>query len=153
MRRIIFSVVVLLIFSEVTAQQTKSKEQLRELKESKELLSEAGEDMQANDFLAGEVDYRKAIALNPADETGKYNLGTAYYNKDKNDEAMRRFKQAASVATNKADKHKAFHNLGNTFMNAKNYQGAVDAYKNALRNNPTDDETRYNLALAKNMLD
>jgi len=130
-----------------------NKKQEKELLESQELLSDASLEMQKDNFSNAEADYRRAIALNPVDETGKYNLGTAYYNKEKNDEAMRRFQQAASVSENKSEKHKAFHNLGNTFMNAKNYQGAVDAYKNALRNNPTDDETRYNLALAKEMLE
>ena len=104
-------------------------------------------------FVEGEADYRKAIAINPKSETAKYNLGNAYYNKAKNDEAMTRFQQAAAIATEKSDKHSAYHNLGNTYMNAKKYQEAVDAYKDALRNNPTDDETRYNLALAKEMLE
>ena len=129
------------------------KEQRKLLKESKEYLSIASEKMQADEFPPAEADYRKAIALNPIDETGKYNLGNAYYNKTLNAEAMRRFKEAATVAVNKPEKHKAFHNLGNTFMNAKQYKEAVEAYKNALRNNPTDDETRYNLALAKKMLE
>jgi Tfp pilus assembly protein PilF len=129
------------------------KEQRKLLKESKEYLSNASEKLQANNFPIAEADYRNAIALNPVDETGKYNLGNAYYNKTLNAEAMRRFKEAATVAGNKPEKHKAFHNLGNTFMNAKQYKEAVEAYKNALRNNPTDDETRYNLALAKKMLE
>ena len=51
------------------------------------------------------------------------------------------------------EKHKAYHNLGNTFMNDKKYQEAVESYKEALRNNPKDDETRYNLALAKDLLE
>ena len=38
-------------------------------------------------------------------------------------------------------------------METKNYQGAVDAFKNSLRNNPNDDETRYNLAVAQKLLD
>ena len=57
--------------------------------------------------------------------------------------------KTAKTAT---QKHKAFHNLGNVFMKEKNYTEAVEAYKNALRNNPSDDETRYNYALAKKML-
>ena len=129
------------------------KEKLKDLRESQELISDAGLALQKDEFPIAEAEYRKAIALNPTNETGKYNLGTAYYGKSKNAEAMRRFKQAASVATVKADKHKAFHNLGNTFMNEKKYAEAVEAYKNALRNKPTDDETRYNLALAKDMLE
>ncbi|MAN59877.1 MAG: hypothetical protein CMC08_08600 [Flavobacteriaceae bacterium] len=124
-----------------------------EIKQAKLLLNEAENSMAEDNFAMAEADYRKAIALQPESETGKYNLGTAYYGKAKNAEAMQRFKQAASVTQSKPEKHKAFHNLGNTFMNEKNYQGAVEAYKNALRNNPTDDETRYNLALAKDLLE
>ena len=124
-----------------------------ELKEAQEFLSEASVALQEDKFSIAEADYRKAISLNPADEKGKYNLGTAYYGKSKNTEALNRFKQAASVATEKLEKHRAFHNLGNSFMNEKNYTEAVEAFKNALRNNPTDDESRYNLALAKDMLE
>lgn len=109
--------------------------------------------LQKEKFPDAEANYRQAISLNPKDETAKYNLGTAYYGKEKNAEAMLRFKQAAVTATTKADKHRAFHNLGNTYMNEKKYTEAVESYKNALRNNPNDDETRYNLALAKDLLD
>ncbi len=150
-RKSAFLLFILLIpFSGMTQQ---NKEQRKLLKESNEYLNEASERLQENDFPIAEADYRKAISLNPVDETGKYNLGNAYYNKELNTEAMRRYKQAASIAKNKPEKHKAFHNLGNTFMNSKQYKEAVEAYKNALRNNPTDDETRYNLALAKKMLE
>jgi Ca-activated chloride channel family protein len=130
-----------------------NKEKQEELKQAQEFLSDASLALQEDEFPIAEADFRKAIALNPANETGKYNLGTAYYGKSKNTEALNRFKQASSVATAKPEKHRAFHNLGNTFMNEKNYTEAVEAYKNALRNNPTDDESRYNLALAKDMLE
>lgn len=129
------------------------KEKQKELRQSQEFLSDASLALQKEEFVKAEADYRQAIALNPSDETGKYNLGTAYYGRSKNMEALNRFKQAASVATSKIEKHKAFHNLGNTYMNEKKYTEAVEAYKNALRNNPTDDESRYNLALAKEMLE
>ena len=130
-----------------------SKEQVKELKAAQNYLSEAQQMLQKEKFPDAEANYRKAISLNPKDETAKYNLGTAYYGKEKNAEAMLRFKQAATTATTKAEKHRAFHNLGNTYMNEKKYTEAVETYKNALRNNPNDDETRYNLALAKDLLD
>ena len=154
MKSIVFKIVglILFCFGSLSAQE-KSKEQIKIEKETFNYLAEGGEELSKGDFPDAEVNYRKAIAINPSEEIGKYNLGNAYYNKAKNDEAMMRFKQAASIATTKPEKHKAFHNLGNTFMNAKDYQNAVEAYKNALRNNPTDDETRYNLALAKEMLE
>ena len=144
-----------LLLASITAfaQPQLAKEQKKELKASQDFLSDAQQSLQKNEFAPAEADYRKAISLNPKSETAKYNLGTAYYGKEKNAEAMLRFKQAASSGTDKAEKHKAFHNLGNTFMNEKKYTEAVEAYKNALRNNPNDDETRYNLALAKDMLE
>tara|TARA_R110002072_G_scaffold22615_1_gene79275 strand:- start:94297 stop:95163 length:867 start_codon:yes stop_codon:yes gene_type:complete len=144
---------LLLVVCSATGFAQVDKEKLAELKESQEYLSDASLSLQKDEFVEAEADYRKAIALNPVDETGKYNLGTAYYGKSKNAEAMRRFEQAAEVATSKAEKHKAYHNLGNTYMNEKKYTEAVEAYKNALRNNPNDEESRYNLALAKDMLE
>ena len=143
--------ILLVSFTSVNAQDDKEKQNI--LKHSEELLSEANSEMKKGNFPLAEAEYREAIALNPKAATGKYNLGTAYYNKDMNATAMNRFKQAAAVADTKPDKHKAFHNLGNTYMNDKKYQEAVESYKNALRNNPKDEETRYNLALAKEMLE
>ncbi|MGO3183051.1 MAG: tetratricopeptide repeat protein [Aequorivita sp.] len=143
---------VVLMFSFSTyAQQT--KEQKKELRAAQNFLSEAQQSLQEERFKDAEADYRQAISLNPKNETAKYNLGTAYYGKEKNAEAMLRFKQAAVTATDKTERHKAFHNLGNTYMNEKKYTEAVESYKNALRNNPNDDQTRYNLALAKDLLD
>ena len=123
------------------------------LAESQELRADASVAISKDEFYQGEAKYRKSIALQPENATGKYNLGNAYYDQNKNQEAMKRFLEAAQIATTKEEKHRAFHNLGNTFMNAKLYPEAVEAYKNALRNNPQDDETRYNLALAKEMLE
>lgn len=116
-------------------------------------IQEAEEAVEDNDFALAEASYRKAIAKDPSNTTAKYNLGNLYYNNEKPAEAAQRFRQAAEIAPGKAEKHKAFHNLGNSFMEQENYQAAVEAYKDALRNDPTDDETRYNLALAKEMLE
>ncbi|GAB5400923.1 MAG: hypothetical protein Aureis2KO_25080 [Aureisphaera sp.] len=153
MKRTSYITLILLLFTSVSFGQKESKEQRQQQKETQEFLSEANSELFDDNFVDAEVNYRKAIATSPSVETGKYNLGNAYYNEAKNDEAMRRFAQAAEVAKNKPEKHKAYHNLGNTFMNAEKYQEAVEAYKSALRNNPTDEETRYNLALAKEMLE
>jgi len=142
---------LIFFFGTITAQE--KKEDKKELKEVQGFLSEGNDEIAEDNFVGAEVNYRKAIAINPSEEVGKYNLGNAYYNEAKNKEAMRRYAQAAVSAKSKLEKHKAFHNLGNTFMNAKNYQEAVEAYKNALRNDTTDEETRYNLALAKELLE
>ena len=148
----LFLFLVLNLGISLAAQEVNIEKQ-KIVEESKEFLSEASYEMRNDNFPLAEAAYREAIAINPEGDTGKYNLGTVYYDEKMNESAMLRFKQATAVADTKHDKHKAFHNLGNTFMNEKKYQEAVESYKNALRNNPKDEETRYNYALAKELLE
>ena len=101
------------------------------------------------DFVAAEKEYRKAISEKPSNISGAYNLGNAYYKSGYYSEALLRHLESAKSATNKTDKHQVFHNIGNALMQQKQCKEAVEAFKNALRNVPTDDQTRYNLALAK----
>jgi tetratricopeptide (TPR) repeat protein len=105
---------------------------------------------EGKDFIKSETDFRVSASTN-ADKkaVANYNLGNSIYRQNQPAEAKYKFASAVETAKTKEEKHKAYHNLGNTFMLEKNYAGAVDAYKNALRNNPSDDETRYNYALAK----
>lgn len=118
-------------------------------KEYENAIALAQQYAQEGDFNKAEAAYRKAISLAPDNATPAYNMGNLYYNKDKKYNANTNYKKAAEAATTKAEKHKIWHNLGNALLENKQYEGAVEAYKNALRNNPTDDQTRYNLALAK----
>ena len=108
-------------------------------------------ELQGNNFVNAEAEYRNAISENPTNSVSKYNLGNAYFKNKKTNEALARYQQAQKVAETKLGKHKAFHNMGNSFMQQKKYDNAIEAYKNALRNNPRDNESRYNLALAKKM--
>lgn len=122
-------------------------------KQTNKLLKEAEDKLGENDFASAEASYRKAVAKNPESEVARYNMANMYYSKEKAGNATERYKQAAEVSETKEAKHKIFHNMGNAFMEQKKYKEAVEAYKNALRSNPADEETRYNLALAKKMLE
>lgn len=105
---------------------------------------------EGKDFIKSETDFRVSESNNANKKAvANYNLGNSIYRQNQPAEAKYKFASAVETAKTKEEKHKAYHNLGNTFMLEKNYAGAVDAYKNALRNNPSDDETRYNYALAK----
>jgi tetratricopeptide (TPR) repeat protein len=103
-------------------------------------------------LIAAEKSYRKALSLAPEKSTALHNLGNTHFLAEQYEEASQRFFQTQKFASSKEEKHRAFHNMGNVFMKKKEYQKAVEAYKNALRNNPSDDETRYNYALAKELL-
>lgn len=142
---------LILFFTSFTFSQDKEnqKEQLLAEKKSNNLIYEANELMDNNKFISAEKEYRKAISKQPTSVAGTYNLGNSYFKEGNYEEALYRQQQAAKNATEKSHKHKAFHNIGNILMKNKQCKEAVEAYKNALRNDPTDDETRYNLALAK----
>ncbi len=137
----------------VLAQQQSEKEKEKAQKEARQFMQEADVALGENNFPEAEAAYRKAIAKDAENADARYNMGNMYYTRENAPQAAQRFKQAAEVADTKTARHKANHNLGNAYMKQKMYQEAVDAYKDALRNDPTDDETRYNLALAKKMLE
>ncbi|MGB5371688.1 MAG: tetratricopeptide repeat protein [Flavobacteriaceae bacterium] len=149
MKKLLFAFVLI---SSLAWSQEDEKDNLNALRESKDLTWEANKNLSENKFVESEVDYRKAIAKSDENVAAPYNLGNAYYTKETYSEAFGRFKEAGELASEKADKHKAYHNMGNVFMKRKEYEKAVEAYKQALRNGPNDEETRYNLALAKEML-
>lgn len=124
----------------------------RALQESRKLTREADNDLASDDFINAEAKYRRAISKSGENPAAPYNLGNAYYEEESYSEAFGRFKEAGERAGEKPEKHKAYHNMGNVYMQRKEYENAVEAYKESLRNNPADEETRYNLALAKEML-
>ena len=99
-----------------------------------------------------EANYRLSQSAFPDNSKSLYNLGNTIYTINQSAEAGQAYIKAAEKAKTRSEKHKAFHNLGNVFMKDKNYTAAVKAYRQALINNPADDETRYNFALAKKFL-
>lgn len=125
-----------------------SQDKDKALIQANDLIFEANEIVN-EDFVSAEVEYRKAISKKPSNAKGTYNLGNAYYKSGLYDEAMSRHIQAAESAITKKEKHRAFHNIGNALMKQNLCKDAVEAYKNALRNDPKDEETRYNFALAR----
>lgn len=121
-------------------------------KEADKNLPQGNETFAEKKYADAEAEYRISESKNPKKAIASYNLGNAIYRQNQPNEAKYHYAKALSNAKNKADKHRIYHNLGNILMKAKDYSGAVEAYKNALRNNPSDDETRYNYALAKKFL-
>jgi Ca-activated chloride channel family protein len=108
-----------------------------------------GNSLVDENFIEAEKKYRLGVSAKQNNAAGSYNLGNAYYKSELYDEAMLRHLEAVNNSGSKLEKHKAYHNIGNTLMQQKRCKEAVSAYKNALRNSPSDDESRYNLALAQ----
>ena len=99
-----------------------------------------------------EVNYRKALEINPKSTVAMYNLANTLMQQNKLQEAMEQFAGAAKVEKEKPNLAQIYHNMGVIFQSQKDYAKAIEAYKESLRNTPKDDETRYNLALAQKLL-
>jgi batC protein len=156
MKKIIFILICLSVKS-WAQEQNLTKEELKKIhKAQTESTHFAYKGFEANKnkkTIESEMDYRKAISKNKNNTIAQYNMGDLLFNQKAYKEASGFYQEASiSKGATKEEKHKAYHNLGNIAMQEKEYDKAVLAYKEALRNNPDDDETRYNLAVAKEML-
>lgn len=103
-------------------------------------------------YAKAEVEYRKAISKNPNNAQAVYNLGNALMAQQKDSAAIVQFTKAGKMETSPVRRAKSYHNIGTICQKSRLYGEAIDAYKEALRDNPNDNETRYNLALCKRLL-
>jgi len=120
-------------------------------KESNNLTLDGNIEFSEKNLIEAEALYRKSISKDSTNIAASYNLANSFYNKELNQEALNQYRSSIKKAKDKTTLHKSFHNLGNLFMKNKDYQNAVNSFKNALLNNPKDDETRYNYVLAKEL--
>ena len=92
-----------------------------------------------------EIQYRKAVSKNPSNPQAIYNLGCALMMQNKDSAAIVQYQKAAKLEKNKIRLASVYHNIGVICQNHQMYGDAIKAYEQALRNNPKDNETRYNL--------
>ena len=103
-------------------------------------------------FDKSEIQYRKALEKDANGVDALYNLGNSLLMQQKIQDAMSQY-QIAEKREASADKlAEIHHNMGVIHQGTKDYAAAVEAYKQSLRENPNDHETRYNLALAMHQL-
>ena len=103
-------------------------------------------------YTEAEVDYRKAIEADGRMPQAYFNLGNALLRQQKPKEAMQAYEDAAKVETNKGRLASIYHNMGVILQSQKQFGPAIECYKNALRRNPADNESRYNLVLCQHQL-
>ena len=138
--RIIITFLVLLFASTIQAQNERKD------------IRKGNKAFRQQNYVQAEVDYRKAIAKNGRNPQAIYNLGCAFMAQQKDSSAVVQFENASKIETNPKRKAMAFHNIGVICQKKQLFSGAIEAYKESLRNNPSDNETRYNLELCKRQL-
>ena len=116
------------------------------------LIRQGNRAFKSQKWAAAETQYRKAIFKNQKNPQAIYNLGCALLAQQKDSLAMIQFGNAAQLESNIFRRSKSYHNMGVVMQNHREYAQAIEYYKMALRCNPQDNETRYNLALCKKLL-
>ena len=135
LRNTLLLIMLLLAFQDATAQT------------DRKLIRQGNRQFRNQHYEEAEATYRKASAANAQNPEAQYNLGCALMAQQKDSMAMKCFQKSAQLHTDKQRKAQAYHNMGVILQQKKQFGEAAEAYKAALRNNPKDNETRYNLAL------
>jgi len=122
--------------------------QQKELK----FIREGNREFEKQNFDESEILYRKALEESKIPYRSSFNIGDALYKQEKYEEAVGQFDGLSESAPDKDAKSRTFHNLGNALLQNQKLEESIEAYKEALRNNPSDMETKYNLAYAQSLL-
>ena len=129
---------------------------------NRKLLREGNRNYKTEKYDQAELNYRRALEADTTDFRGQYNLAASLYRQEKYDEAAMHYAQAlAAPDIDDSRRAKALHNVGNSMVKAglqneqqgmQYFQQAVKAYQDALKLDPKNDDTRYNLAYARRLL-
>ena len=104
------------------------------------------------EYDAAEVQFRKAGDINPESFEAEFNTGAALYGQEKFEETVKQYEPLVETGSDPEFLAHVWHNIGNSLLESQQYEPSVEAYKNSLRLNPTDSDTKYNLAYAKKKL-
>jgi Ca-activated chloride channel homolog len=145
---------ILIMFSLLWAVVSQAQNERKFIRQGNKYFEAAMKDTSRIDtvqFNKAEIEYLKALEKKPEDNKWNFNRADALYKQKKFDESAEKFKEIADKTTNKTEKSRSLHNMGNSLLMNNKLDESIAAYKDALRNNPKDLETKYNLLYAMNM--
>ncbi len=100
-------------------------------------------------YTDAEVEYKKALEKNSKSKEAQFDLGNSYYKQQRFDEALREYGNSGASMKSPEERAETYYNAGNSLYRSNKFQEAVEAYKHSLKLNPNDDDTRYNLQMAR----
>ena len=143
----ISSIAFIFLFSLSASAQSKETE--AQNKKSRTFIRKGNSSYQNNNFDKAELNYRKALAINPKSKSANFNLGNTLFSQQKFQESVESYEKSIDKNDDKLSRARAYHNLGNAYFKSNQLEQAIQAYENALKLNPSDMDTKYNLAMAK----
>ncbi len=148
---IFFGIFILIVVAHLRANAQQNDKKYSAAKANDEIYN-GNRAYRQEDYQAALDQYREGLKSNPKSYPGLYNSGNASFRLKHTDSARNAYLSSLGSASEKTEKAQAYHNIGNTYMEQKQWQQAIEAYKNALRQNPDDQDSKYNLAYARKML-
>lgn len=136
---------ILIILLAITAFDMQAQDERKFIREGNDHFTE-------ENYLESEIEYRKALDKTGDSFEAQFNLGDALFKQEKYNDALEQFQILAGTEQNPDNLAKVYHNIGNSYFAMEKFPESIEAYKNALRNNPDDNESRYNLIAVQKML-
>lgn len=141
---------ILILSCSISILTAQPKNEIEKKENSKSLIRRGNVQYQGKKYQEAELNYRKSLAENPKNNaTASYNLGNALYEQKKYKEAVESLSKSKAGFQDKSSLAKNYHNLGNAYFKENNLDSAIRYYENALKLQPSDLDTKYNLAMAK----
>jgi len=118
----------------------------------RKFIRKGNKDYEDKNYTQSEVNYRKALEKDGDSFEANFNVGDALYKQEKYEEAADKFASLTHRDVSDQKLARAYHNRGNSLLKANKLKESISAYKQALRYNPNDMETKHNLTYALRQL-
>ena len=116
------------------------------------LVNDGVENYNEGNFSDAEVNFKKGVEKSPESFEAKFNLGDAYFKQERFDDAIKSYNSAMAFAKDDLEKARVHYNIGNSLLKAQKIKESIEEYKKSLRLNPGDQEAKYNLSYALELL-
>ncbi len=116
------------------------------------LVNEGVENYNEGNFSDAEVNFKKGVEKSPESFEAKFNLGDAYFKQERFDDAIKSYNSAMAFAKDDLEKARVHYNIGNSLLKAQKIKESIEEYKKSLKLNPGDQEAKYNLSYALELL-
>ena len=116
------------------------------------LVNDGVENYNEGNFSDAEVNFKKGVEKSPESFEAKFNLGDAYFKQERYDEAIKSYQSAMASAIDDLEKARVHYNIGNSLLKSQKINESIEEYKKSLKLNPGDQEAKYNLSYALELL-
>ena len=121
--------------------------------EDKKDVRRGNKDYRKSNFKEAEIDYRKALLKDSTSFAATYDLANALYSQKDYEGAANTLEKLSNSAPESQYADRYYFNKGNVSLQKKDYQTAVDDFKQALLRDPGDLQAKESYIYAKKMLE